>query len=151
MQEVVLVYLNKPVLAVFIPTKNWSAVILIGLTSLIKTMSSPNYLLYNKDRLQQYITIQEASLREGVVPTTLKEVVIQQLLKKPNLDPRLLVRTSLIWARYWSGLWPGNSRRCWMKRIFWIHFNWVSGWVLVRRLPWSPCMMIFAGRETGGV
>ena len=32
-----------------------------------------------------------ASLREGVVPTTLKEAVIWPLLKKPNLDPRLVV------------------------------------------------------------
>ena len=31
-----------------------------------------------------------ASLREGVVPTTLKEVVIRPLLKKPNLDPSLV-------------------------------------------------------------
>ena len=32
-----------------------------------------------------------ASLREGAVPTTLKEAVIRPLLKKPNLDPRLVV------------------------------------------------------------
>ena len=32
-----------------------------------------------------------SSLREGVVPAPLKEVVIRPLLKKPNLDPGLVI------------------------------------------------------------
>uniref|UniRef100_A0A8D2PYI1 Reverse transcriptase domain-containing protein n=1 Tax=Varanus komodoensis TaxID=61221 RepID=A0A8D2PYI1_VARKO len=57
--------------------------------------------------------------------------------------------TSHSWARCWNGWWRDNSKLSWMRVIFWTHFSPASDPGMVLNLPWSPCMMTCAGRETG--
>ncbi|XP_061450026.1 uncharacterized protein LOC133369124 [Rhineura floridana] len=93
-----------------------------------------------------------ASLREGVVPGSLKEAVVRPLLKKPSLDPDILnnyrpVANVPFLGKVLERVVAGQLQRSWMKPIIWIRFN----PVLALKQPWSPCMMTFVGRGTGGV
>ena len=97
-----------------------------------------------------------ASLREGVVPITLKEAVIRPLLKKPNLDPRLVVNYRPVanlpyLDKVLEQVVAGQLQALLDETDFLDPFQ--SGFRpgFATELPWSPCMRTFAGRETGGV